>query len=151
VDDPLLVGRFERLGDLAGDPHRLPEGEGADVDQDLQGSPLDQLHHQETLLAHVLQAVEGRDVRMVEGGEELGLALEAGEAGLVPLHAGGERLDRHLPVEDRVAGAIDLPHATAPQPTYDQVGTDLCAGIQSGDFSRTELRGDLKGSIRGLV
>jgi hypothetical protein len=62
---------------------------------------------------------------MVQGSEEPGLALEAGEADPVPLHRSGERLDRDLPVEHQVAGAIDIPHATAAQPADDQVRTDL--------------------------
>ena len=58
-----------------------------------------------------LEAVEVGDRRVVERGEQPGLALEAGE----PLGIGGEGLgqplERHLAPELRVGGAVDLAHA----------------------------------------
>jgi hypothetical protein len=65
-----------------------------------------------------------RDVRMIERGERLGLALESGE----PIGIGGERvgqdLDRHVAIQLRVAGFVDLAHAA---------GAD-----SAGDFVRTK-------------
>ena len=52
-----------------------------------------------------------RDVRMVQGGEELGFALEPGNATPV----GGERirqdLDCDVPLQTYVASPVDLTHA----------------------------------------
>ena len=58
-----------------------------------------------------LEAVDVGDVRVVERGEQLRLALEAGEALRVGGEGRGQDLDRDLAPELRVGGAIDLAHA----------------------------------------
>ena len=84
---------------------------------------LDQLHHDRADAVAVLQAVDRRDVGMVQRRQHLGFALEARQA----LGIGGERrrqdLDRHLALEPRVGGAIDLAH-TAGAERRDDLGTD---------------------------
>ena len=61
---------------------------------------------------------------MVEGGEEMGLALEAGEALGVAGDLGRKRLDGDLAAELRVGGAVDLPH---PPRSQDLVGAQACS------------------------
>ena len=52
--------------------------------------------------------VDMPDVGVIEAGEDLGFALEAGQAVGVGRERFREHLERHLPVELRVAGAVDL-------------------------------------------
>jgi len=64
---------------------------------------------------------------VVEGGEEMGLALEAGEAVGVPGDLGRKRLDRHIAPELRVLGAVDLSHPPGPEGSQDLVGAEAVA------------------------
>ena len=68
---------------------------------------LDELHDEGADAARLLEAVDRGDVRVLELGEELRLALEAREA----LGVGGERLgqdlDRDLALQLRVGRAVD--------------------------------------------
>ena len=76
-----------------------------------QGRALDQLQDQRARAAGLLEAVNLGDVRVVQRGEDAGLALEARQ----PVRVGGERLGQHLQrdvaTELRVASAVDLAHA----------------------------------------
>ena len=59
---------------------------------------------------HVLDRVNGHDVRMVQGGDGLGLPLEPAQA-LGRSHLGRQNLQRDLATEFRVLGNIDIAHA----------------------------------------
>ena len=67
----------------------------------------------------LLEAVHGRDVRVVERGQEARLPLEALDPGGVGGEGLGQDLDRHLAVQAGVAGFVDLSHAAAPERSYD--------------------------------
>ena len=60
---------------------------------------------------------------MVELSEELRLALETGEALGILGEGGGQNLERHLAVELRVVGAVDLAHAA-----FTELGGDAATG-----------------------
>src|SRR6516225_2312138 len=88
------------------------EGSGVEEPPSLAG---DQLHREEAMALVLMEAVDRCDVRMVEGGQDLGLPLEASES----LGTLGERrreeFQRNLPVELGVSGAPDFAHASRPQ------------------------------------
>ncbi len=111
VDHTLLVRGLECLRDLLCDFEHLVGIERAASDALRQVLARDQLHGNEARIVDRLQAVDLGDVRVVQRGQQLGFALEAGE----PLGIGGERLgqhlDRHLAVERGVHGAPDHAHA----------------------------------------
>ena len=86
----------------------------------LQRVTVDQLEDEEALLGVLLEPVDRADVRMVERGQQLGLALESGEALLVSEEDLGQHLDRHVAPEPRVGGAIHLSH-----PAFAELGGDL--------------------------
>ena len=100
MDDPLLVRGVERVGDLARDAERLGDraapASASSASRRLQSIlerlALDQLEHQRAHLALLLEAVDLRDVGMVQRGENPRFALEAGE----PLGVGGEAAGRTL-------------------------------------------------------
>ena len=112
MDDALLVGLFETAGDLARDVARFLDRQGAPFNDRREVLALAQLHHQADLPFGALDAVDGGDVRVLQRGQGLGLALEAGEAFGVFCKRGGEDLQRHVPSELRVGGAVHGAHAT---------------------------------------
>jgi hypothetical protein len=76
MDDALLVRGFERFGDLLRDRECVIERDRAAADALRQVLALDQLHHERV----VFDAVDCRDVRMIERRQHLRFAREAREA-----------------------------------------------------------------------
>ncbi len=117
MDDAGLVSRLEGGGDLQRDVDRLGRRERPALQPLGEVLAGDQLHREEAQRrlgsgrGLLVQAVDRGDVGVVEGGEQLGLALEAGQ----PLGVAGERvgedLDGDLAVEGRVEGLPDHAHA----------------------------------------
>ena len=128
VDDALLVRGLERLGDLPGDGQRLVERQRAARERADEILALDELHDQRAHAVRLFEAVDRGDVRMMQLGEQLRFALEAGEALRVGGEGDREDLDRHLAPELGVGGAIDLAHAAFAQLGADLVGTEAGAG-----------------------
>ncbi len=134
MDDPLGVGRLESVGDLQRDAQGLFERESTSPETRGQILALGQLHGDEVGPAVVAHLVDAGDVGMVQGGEHLGLALEAGEPLGVLGEGGRQHLDRHLATELGVLGAVDLSHAA-----FTELGGDLevrqrLADQDEGDF-----------------
>ena len=80
MDDPLLVRRFERLGDLLRDGQRFVERDRAARDALRQILALDELHHERLDAAAFFEAVDVRDVRMIQRREHLRFARETARA-----------------------------------------------------------------------
>ena len=57
------------------------------------------------------EVVDGEDVRVVELGHRLGLALEAGEPLRVLRHLLGQHLDGHIPLEPLVLSPVHHAHS----------------------------------------
>ena len=136
VDDALLVGDLEGLGDLGGDLHRVGDGDGAPGDALGEGLALGDLHDQEALAVHVLDAVDAGDVGVGQRGEDLGLAVEALEALGVLGEALGKDLEGHVAAELGVLGAPDLAH-----PALAQLRGHLVVGNRLADHVSQLLDG----------
>ena len=67
-------------------------------------------------------------VGMIQGREELRLALEAGQAVGIASEEVGQDLERDVAPEPRVAGAKHLSHATGAERGDDLVGAQFRAG-----------------------
>ena len=84
--------------------------------------------------SRLLQTVGGGDVRAVQRGEHLGFPLEAGQ----PVGVGRERvrqhLQRHVPVERRVASLSDFAHPAFPEEGGHVVVPEAGAGGQGHDL-----------------
>jgi hypothetical protein len=106
MDHASFVRVLQRLGHLL----RVIEGslEGKRTRLRL---ALDQLH----LQGAVLNAVQMRDMGMIQRGQHLGFAPEASHALRVAGECVGQDLQRHIALELGVTGAIDLVHATRTQ------------------------------------
>ena len=92
-----------------------------------------------TLLSYVvsgfsrtlLETIDSRNVRMIQGCEDFRLTLKPRE----PLGVAGERLrqdiERNLALKARVARTVDLPHAAGAERTRDLIDDDTGARRKS--------------------
>src|SRR5262249_10914830 len=80
-----------------------------------------QFEHERMLAVCILEAMNGRDVQVVERGQELRFALEAGQAFAVGRELGWKNLQRHVAIELRIACAIDLAHTAGAERREDLV------------------------------
>jgi hypothetical protein len=76
--------------------------------------PLHQLHHEGVHAARLFDAVDGRDVRMIQSGKRARFALESSEPLCVLGEGVGQDLDCHAALQLVVARPIDLAHAAGP-------------------------------------
>ena len=125
VDDSLLVRLFESLGDLARERQGLIQGKGTRLEPLRQGRALDQLHDERACSFGFLEPEDRRDVRMVELGEQLRLALEPRQPLRVLCERRRQHLDRHLALEPGVGRPVDLPHSAFANFGGDLVAADL--------------------------
>ena len=139
MDDALAVRLLERLGDLLGDLERLVDGDRAAREALLEVLAFDQLEGQERLPVGLLEPVDGGDVRVVERGEQVRLALEAREPVFVPRQLGRQHLDRDLAAEVAVGRSIDLAHAAGAERGRDPVVRQRLA--DQGDLRGLAARG----------
>src|SRR5579883_3052471 len=111
MNDPQTVGMGEPVKGLRENRKALAHGQMVPVrEQLLEGAAADQLHHHEGPLPFDV-FVEGGDVGVVEIGEPLRFAVKAGEELAVAAQFRAQHLDRHLPPENRIPSAVDLPDA----------------------------------------
>jgi len=113
VDDALLVRRLERLGDLARDRQALVERQHSPLAPLGERRPEDELHDEGLRVSLRFEPVDLRDVRVVELGQQLGLALETGQALGVRGEGRGKELECHVAPELRVARAIHFAHSAS--------------------------------------
>jgi hypothetical protein len=92
VDDAALVGHGEGVGNLLRDADRLVNLERPVLEFLLERLALDQLHHDAGRPVDLLEAVDLRDVRMVQRSEDLCFPLESGKAVGVSGELLGEQL-----------------------------------------------------------
>ena len=93
------------------------------------------------------RTVDVGDVRVIQGGEDLGLTLEPGDPFGISCERLGEDLDRHVPIELPIAGAVDLTHAARAEGSLNLVRPEPSASSQghsvvaSAIIHRTEHEG----------
>ena len=130
VDDALLVRGLERFGDLFRNRQRFVDRDRPARNALRQIVALDQFHHQRANTAGFFEAVDVRDIRMVQGRERLRFAGEPRQ----PVGVAGEwvrqNLERDVTIEFRVAGAVDLPHPALADLRNDFVDAESSAGCE---------------------
>ena len=114
VNDSDSVGRLETGRDLGGGAERFVERQRPSGQPLVEPFSLDQLEDQVESALRFLDAVEGREVRVVQRAQETGLALEPRPPFLVARERIGKGLDRHLAPEPRVPRPVHLPIPPAP-------------------------------------
>ena len=128
MDDPLLVRRFERLGNLSRDRQRLVAGNRPARDSLRQILAFDEFEHERLDAIGVFDAVNLRDVRMIERRKQLRLSAEPGETIRIVGDGGQQYLDCDVAIQLRVARAVDLAHAARANGRNDFVGAKARAG-----------------------
>jgi hypothetical protein len=108
--DPLFMRRGDGRGQRKRDLQQLGQVHALPRDHLRQRLAVDQFHRDEVHPLRLLDGVQGHDVRVVQPGDDLGLALEPlqtlGVAG--PLF--GQDLDRNFPIEGGVDRAPHFAH-----------------------------------------
>ena len=112
MDDALFVRRLQRLGYLFRDQQRLIERDRSAGGSLRQVLALDELHDEGAHAARFLEAVNVRDVRMVQRRERLGFPCEPGEPFGIVSERVRQDFERDIAIELRVASLIDLSHPT---------------------------------------
>ena len=112
--------------------------------------PSTSLHHDRANPIRLFEAVDLRDVRMIQRGEDLRFAAEAGQAFGVVGDTGEEHLDGDVALELGVARAVHLAHSTAPDEGQDFVRAESSAGSQGHSCKRTaaSYRSEKDGRVR---
>ncbi len=124
MHDALAVCRFERVRHSNSSFEKRIETQRPTRDEMPQCRPAQQLHRNERHAGVFVNIVDRADVRMVQRRSGLRLALEALERCSVMRHALRQKLQRHLPLQLRVIGAIYHAHSAAPEPFDDAVVGD---------------------------
>ena len=128
MDDAAFVGGFEGLGDLAGDGEDFCEGDGASLHAIEQSFAGDQFHGEGPAALGLDESIDDGDVGMVQRGEDLRFAIEAGEAVGVAGEGSGKNFDSGVAVELGIAGAVDFAHAAGAERREDFVMGEFVAG-----------------------
>jgi hypothetical protein len=126
---PALCAAAKAIGDLDAVLERLIEGQLATSQTGRECLPV-QLLHDEEIGAVLLPDVEERaDVRMREGRNGAGVALEPLPGGRVPGQVRCEHLDRNGPVQTRIASLPHLAHASCAKGEGTRRGRAVCPAV----------------------
>ena len=131
VHDSGVVGRGEPVGDLAREIEELARGQGPLRDQLAQGLAFHELHRHPGHGLRYADVVDGDDVGIVERGRGFGFALEPRQVRGVGSELRREHLDRHAPIEPRVARRVDFPHSACADWRQDFVGPEPSTRCES--------------------
>src|SRR5215475_2907695 len=110
MDDPLLVRGLERFGDLSCDRQCFIKRNRPLCDAIGERRPFDELEHERMRAAGILEAVDARDLWMIQGREHLSFALEPREILSIERERIRKNFERDLAIELCIAGAVDLAH-----------------------------------------
>ena len=125
MDDALVVGGGQRVGDGDAVVKDLRQGKTVGRQDLVQALAFDQFHGEKAHTCVFLHGIERDDVWMVQARDRLRFALEALEAGGVGGHVGVKNLEGHVAIEARVAGAVHLAHSAFAQLVEDAIGSRI--------------------------
>jgi hypothetical protein len=128
MDDALLVRGLEGRGGLLRDRHRVGQRHRAARDVHGQILAFDEFHDQGARAPRLLDAVDGRDVRMIQRRQRFRFALKAREPVRVLCKDLRKDLDRDVAAQPRVGRAIDLAHAAGANRGDDFIRTEASTG-----------------------
>ena len=136
MNDAPLVRGLERVGHLFRDRQRLVDGDRTLRDAVGERRTFDQFHHQRGRGARSLQAIDGRDVRMIQRGEDFRLTLKPRQPTDVSGNSRRQNLDRDLALQVGVRRAIHLPH-----PAHANLGNDFIRAEAGAGAERHQCPG----------
>ena len=146
VDDAALVRGVERARHLHREVDGLRDRDRALLQQLLDALPVAQLHDDERPSVVLPDVVDDADVRVVERGGEVGLAVEARERGRVGRHPRRQELERHVAPELCIVRTVDDTH-----PAGAQLGLDPIARDGLADHRDLMIAAGSGGVGRGVV
>jgi len=130
MDQALRVRGVERSSDVGDDRKHVIERNWGLVDQLSKIGALHVPHRDEQVAFLLTGVIDGKHVRLVERGGELGFADEAFPEPLVVRELGGEHLEGDLPFESLVLGEVHDTHAAPPEGAFDAVASELGSRCQ---------------------
>jgi hypothetical protein len=124
VNDAALVSLFDGVRDLARDAERLLHRQRAAADALGEILAVHELHDERVRGPLCFDAVDLRDMRVIERSEQMRFALEPREPFRIRRKDARQDLDGDVAIELRIARAIDLAHASGTDGADDFVGTE---------------------------
>jgi hypothetical protein len=121
MDDAQFVGGLEGVGNLSRDVDGLVDRERGVLEALGERRSFDQLEDERLNAAGLREAVNARNVRVIEGGEHLRLTLESRQSIRLARHAFWESLDGDVAMQLGVAGPIDFAHSAFAQLVQDPI------------------------------
>ena len=130
MDDALLVGGFEGLGDLSCDGQGIVDGDRPVHHAIGERRPLDQLHDERQHAASLLEPVKAGDILMIQGREDLCLSTKASEPIRIRRKGIGQHLEGIVSIERDVVCAPDPAHPAFTNQGGESVLTEESPGCQ---------------------
>jgi hypothetical protein len=130
VNDLARMRGLEAGNDLVRNIECLVEAKGPCGDALSQRRTFDELHDDDRLAFDLLEAMDRRDVGMIQRCEDLRLASEARQAVGIVREVLGQHLDGDVAIQARIAGAPDFAHAARTNLVYELERTEFCASSQ---------------------
>ena len=138
MNDPLLVRRFEGIGDLFRDRQRFVERNRPARDPLREILAFDELEHERGNAVRLLEPVDVGDVRMVQRREHLRFATEPRQPIRVVRDGRQQNLDRDVAIQLRVARAKYFAHTASAERRDNVVQAEGCSrneGQRWGEYS----------------
>ena len=130
MDDPALVRDLQRLCDLLRNRQRLVQGNRTALEPIRQRRTLDQLQHERAHASEIFEAVDRGNRRVIERCEHLRFPAEPTEKVRIVGQGVGQHLQRDVPLQPGIAGAVDLTHSARADERVDPVVADMRANRQ---------------------
>jgi hypothetical protein len=128
VNDPDVMGGFERLRNLQRDRQCLLEWNWTLLDPLGERRPVDELEDERMHAVGYLEAMNRRDAWMAEGRQQLRLTLEARQPIGIVSQMFRQDLERDTSIQPSIARAIHLAHAAGAERRHDLEGPEPAAG-----------------------
>ena len=127
MNDSLFVRGREAVGDLLPIFHGFARWNWPSVEQVAKAVTLQQFGDQVRHAVLRADVEDRKNIGMVQGGDSARFLLETPHPFGISRECLRQNLDRNIPTESRVPGAVDFPHATRAYGRNDFVGTEFGA------------------------
>src|SRR5262245_11407816 len=117
---------LQGIDDLSGDAQRLLHPNGARGNAISERQSLDELHRKRRTALPSIDAVDLRDVRMIERGQYFRLSLKSCEAASIVGKVQREYLQGDVTFQVEISGAVDLAHPARTDQADDFVRPKAC-------------------------
>ena len=126
VNDAAVMRGLQGLRDLPSDAERLGNRDPAARNEVREGRPFNELEDEGDARGALLNAVDRRDMRVIQGREQLRLPFEACEAVTRPRPLPRDDFQRDVAAQREIARAPHIPHTAAAEQRDDLVRPDPC-------------------------